>query len=73
MVQEIIYSQTRNGVFEPVPTRAQKRQAKRAIEERKKKRQKIINALGFLLLGLFGLALMCADLWATKFYTVHWN
>jgi hypothetical protein len=68
MMREIVYSETRGGVFEPAPTRAQKRQAKRVIEERKKKRQRIIEAVGFGLLVLLCAAIYGAELWAIKFH-----
>lgn len=47
MGREIVYSETRSGVFEPVLTRAQKRQAKREQEARAKKIE-----------GVWGIALL---------------
>ena len=70
MMREIVYSETKSGVYEPVATRAQKRQAKRSIEERKQKRESIICAIGFVLLALVCMAIYGAELWAIKFH-VH--
>lgn len=39
IAKEILQVQDANGVFVPAPTRAQKRQAKRASDDRKRRRK----------------------------------
>jgi hypothetical protein len=44
MAQEIVYSETTPGVFEPMPSPARKRHAKRKLNAQKKRRRKAAEA-----------------------------
>jgi uncharacterized membrane protein len=67
MIKEILYRETMTGVFEPAPTRAQKRKAKHQQQERASKLDK---ALGILLFAV--VVLGYAAIFAANFVPVSW-
>jgi hypothetical protein len=51
-MREIVYSETRCGVFEPVPTRSAKRaETLRLKKQKEHRRERIENVLGIIGLG----------------------
>ncbi len=52
-MREITYSETMPGVFEPEPSRAQKRRAKREREDLERKRKSRWEMIGGVLLMMF--------------------
>lgn len=67
-MNEIVYTETQRGLFEPVPTRAQKRRTKAEAESRKRRRDEWLAALGFVLLFI---ACLLLGMWEGHLMTMH--
>lgn len=67
-MREIVYSETAKGVFEPAPTRAQKRQAKLAREKRAEKIDTAWGALGIALAVIVYAAAFILNVFADRIW-----
>jgi hypothetical protein len=67
-MREIVYQEAAKGVFEPTPTRAQKRQAKLAKEKRAERIDTALSivAAGFIAIGciaFFSMSIFADQIW----------
>ena len=67
-MKEIVYSETSAGLFEPAPTRAQKRKAKQAAETRSERMQGILLMVLIVssYAAVIGLNLAAPFIWPVK-------
>lgn len=67
-MREIVYQEAARGVFEPVLTRAQKRQAKLTKERRAERVDTVLSIAGLVAIFIIFAAIGAADLWGTRLY-----
>ena len=67
-MKEIVYSEASSGLFEPALTRAQKRKAKQAAEDRSERTHGILLSLliGLLYAATIGLDLAAPVIWPVR-------